>query len=115
MGQSRRSSPSIGGTLGLPVRGLRCQVHRLVGTVVDPVVPLTEPEGTTTVTPAEIIHHRRVRVLALADELGNVAAACRLMGVSRTRFYEWRKIVAAYGLDGLMPKPRRAPQLPNAT
>jgi transposase InsO family protein len=86
-----------------------------VGTVVDPVVPLTDPEGTTTVTPAEIIYHRRVRLLALADELGNAAEACRLMGVSRTRFYEWRKLAANYGTDALMPKARRTPQVPNAT
>ena len=66
-------------------------------------------------TPAEIIYHRRVRLLALADELGSVAEACRLMGVSRTRYYAWRKIVAEYGIDALLPKTRRAPQLPNAT
>ena len=77
------------------------QVHHLVGTVVDPVVPLTEPEGTTTVTPAEIIYHRRVRLLELADELGNVSAACRQMGISRTRYYEWRTVVARYGLTAL--------------
>jgi transposase InsO family protein len=86
-----------------------------MGTVVDPVVPLTDPEGTTTVTPAEIIYHRRVRLLSLAEELGNVSAACRQMGVSRTRYYEWRKIVAAFGLEALLPKQRRRPQLPNAT
>jgi transposase InsO family protein len=67
------------------------------------------------VTPAEIIYHRRVRLLSLADELGNVSAACRQMGISRTRFYEWRKVVAEYGLDALMPKDRRTPQLPHAT
>ena len=37
------------------------------------------------------------------------------MGVSRTRFYEWRKIAPSYGIEALMPKDRRAPQLPNAT
>ena len=99
----------------LPVRGLTLRVHQLVGTVVDPVVPLTEPEGTTTVTPTEIIYHRRVRLLALADELGNVSAACRQMGISRTRYYEWRQIVVEYGLEALMPKARRTAQLPNAT
>jgi transposase InsO family protein len=67
------------------------------------------------VTPAEIIYHRRVRLLSLADELGNVSAACRQMGISRTRYYEWRAIVAAYGLEALMPKERRRPQLPDAT
>ena len=66
-------------------------------------------------TPAEIIYHRRVRLLALGDELGNVAQACRQMGISRTRYYEWTAIVGQYGLEGLMPKIRRAPQLPNAT
>jgi transposase InsO family protein len=67
------------------------------------------------VTPTEIIYHRRVRLLSLADELGNVAAACRQMGISRTRYYEWRRVVATYGLEALMPKARRRPQLPNAT
>ncbi len=66
-------------------------------------------------TPTEIIYHRRVRLLELADELGNVAAACRQMGISRTRYYEWRRVVAEYGLEALMPKDRRQPQLPNAT
>jgi transposase InsO family protein len=91
------------------------RVHLLVGTVVDLVVPLTDPEGTTTVTPAEIIAHRRRRLLALADELGNVSAACRQMGISRTRYYEWRRLASAYGFDALTPKARRIPQEPNAT
>jgi len=87
----------------------------LVGTVVDPVVPSTDPKEPTTVTPTEIIYHRRVRLLSLADELGNVSAACRQMGISRTRYYEWRATVAQYGLEALMPKDRRRAQLPNAT
>ena len=66
-------------------------------------------------TPAQIIYHRRVRLLSLASELDNVAEACRQMGISRTRYYEWRRIVAQYGLEALMPKDRRHPQLPNAT
>lgn len=66
-------------------------------------------------TPAEIIYHRRVRVLAHAKQTGNVALTCRTFGVSRTRFYEWRKVAEQYGLEALMPKERRAPQLPNAT
>jgi hypothetical protein len=31
--------------------------------VVDPLVPTKEPQESTTVTPAEIIYHRRVQVL----------------------------------------------------
>lgn len=63
----------------------------------------------------EIIHQRRVRVLEHATETGNVARTCRVFGVSRTRFYEWQAVAAAYGLEALVPKPRRRPQLPNAT
>ena len=57
-------------------------------------------------TPAEIIYHRRVRVLAHAKQSGNVAATCRTFGISRTRFYEWRNVAELYGLEALMPKAR---------
>lgn len=66
-------------------------------------------------TPEDIIVARRVRVLELADELGNIAEACRLVGVSRTSFYRWRSIAELYGLDALRPKDRRRPQMPGAT
>ena len=66
-------------------------------------------------TPDQIIAHRRRRLLELAQELGNVSAACRQMGVSRTRYYEWRNATAAYGLEALIPKPRRRPQMANET
>lgn len=66
-------------------------------------------------TPDDIITQRRQRVLHLADELGNISEACRLVGVSRTSFYAWRRDVERYGTDALRPKARRKPQLPNAT
>lgn len=66
-------------------------------------------------TSAEIIYQRRVRVLALADEVANVSEACRLVGVSRTRFYEWKRLAEAYGLEALWPKDRRRAQLSNET
>jgi transposase InsO family protein len=66
-------------------------------------------------TSTDIIFHRRVRLLELADELGNISAACRTIGVSRTRYYEWCKLADNYGLDALMPKDRRRPQQPNET
>jgi transposase InsO family protein len=67
------------------------------------------------VTHAEIIYRRRVALLALAKETGNVAAACRSFGVSRTRYYEWKNRAERYGLEALMPKARRIPQMPSAT
>ena len=66
-------------------------------------------------TPAEIIYHRRVAVLDYAARVGNVAEACRVFGISRTRYYEWKALAERYGLDALMPKERRAPQMPEAT
>jgi hypothetical protein len=38
-----------------------------------------------------------------------------VFGVSRTRFYEWRSMAERYGVEALMPKARRQPQLLNAT
>jgi transposase InsO family protein len=81
---------------------------------VDPVVPTEELEETTAMTPAEIIYHRRVRVLEFAART-DVAKACRTFGVSRTTFYRWKAVADAYGLDALMPKARRAPAMPNQT
>ena len=63
----------------------------------------------------QIIYQRRVRVLEHAAETRNVAATCRTFGISRKTFYEWRNVAQRYGLEALMPKARRRPQLPNAT
>lgn len=90
-------------------------IHLVKGSVMDPVVLLKEPKESITVTPAEIIYHRRLRVLEHAQASGNVAETCRMFGISRTRYYEWRKRAQQYGVEALMPKDRRVPQLPNAT
>ena len=66
-------------------------------------------------TRAEIIYQRRIAVLDHADRVGNVAEACRVFGISRTRYYEWKGVADRYGLAALMPKERRAPQMPEAT
>lgn len=63
----------------------------------------------------QIIYQRRLRVLAHAEATGNIAETCRVFGVSRTRFYEWRAVAQRYGIEALMPKARRRPQVPNAT
>jgi transposase InsO family protein len=67
------------------------------------------------VTPAEIIYQRRIAVLDHAQRTGNVSEACRVFGISRTRYYEWKNVADRYGLDALMPKGRRKPQMPEAT
>ena len=98
----------------LPVHVLRLQVRHFLGAAMDPVVPSTEPEEPTAVTPSEIIFHRRVRVLEHAAKT-SVAEAHRVFGVSRKTIHAWKRLAEAYGLEALMPKARRAPAMPNAT
>jgi len=50
------------------------------------------------------VHAFRLRVLQRAEELGNVSAACREAGISRTLYYRWRKRFTYYGIDGLHPR-----------
>ena len=40
---------------------------------------------------ASKVAQQRLSVLELARELGNVAEACRLRGMDRTSFYEWKR------------------------
>ena len=93
---------------------MRLQVPLLVGLVVDPLVPTKEPQESTTVTPAEIIYHRRVQVLDRAGQT-SVAEACRTFGISRTTSYRWAGRAQRYGLAALLPKGRRPPVMPTAT
>jgi transposase InsO family protein len=93
---------------------MRLQVHHMVATAMDPLVPTKEPKEPITVTPAEIIYHRRVCVIEHARKT-NVSEACRTFGVSRTTFYRWQRRVETGGLEALMPKGRRPPAMPNQT
>ena len=86
----------------------------MVGLVVDPLVPTKEPQEPTTVTPAEIIYHRRVQVLDRAGQT-SVTEACRTLGVSRTTYDRWAGRAQRSGLAALVPKGRRPPVLPTAT
>ena len=49
----------------------------------------------------------RLQVLAEAERIGNVSAACRQFGISRTVFYEWRRAFRQYGREAVRPKPAR--------
>jgi len=61
----------------------------------------------------DVIHRHRVRLFALARELGNVRQACRVMGVHPSTYYRWRREVLAWGLEALRPRERRRPRMPN--
>lgn len=50
------------------------------------------------------VHAFRLHVLHRAQELGNISAACREAGISRTLYYRWKSRFTLYGRDGLHPK-----------
>ena len=55
----------------------------------------------------------RLRLFTLADELGNVSAACRAMGVDRSTYYRLKAKVDRWGLEALNVRERRRPRMPN--
>ena len=59
-----------------------------------------------------IIKHK-MGLLNLAEELGNVSQACRVMGVSRDTFYRVREAQESGGIEALLHKDRRTPNLKN--
>jgi transposase InsO family protein len=73
--------------------------------------------GESDMTTSKKVARRKLSLLELAGELGNVSRACRVMGYSRQQFYEIRRNFQTYGADGLIdrlpgprgPHPNRVP------
>jgi hypothetical protein len=65
-------------------------------------------------TQDDALYRFRVRVFGIAEEMGSVRAACRVMGIHPSTFYRWRAQVLRFGLDILHPRERRQPRMPNA-
>ena len=59
-----------------------------------------------------IVKHK-VGLLNLADELGNISKACKMMGVSRDTFYRYKEAVDDGGVESLFDKNRRVPNPKN--
>ena len=59
-----------------------------------------------------IIKHK-LGLLNLAEELGNVSKACKVMGLSRDTFYRYKEAVEEGGVEALFDKTRRKPNLKN--
>ena len=60
----------------------------------------------------KIIKHK-VGLLNLAEELGNVSKACQIMGLSRDTFYRYKSAVEDGGVEALLDRTRRHPNLKN--
>ena len=63
-------------------------------------------------TTNSIIKHK-VGLLNLAEELQNVSKACKVMGVSRDTFYRYQEMAEQGGVDALINRSRRVPNLKN--
>jgi len=55
----------------------------------------------------------KVGLLNLAEELGNVSKACKIMGFSRDTFYRYKSAHEEGGVDALLDKSRRKPNIRN--
>lgn len=60
----------------------------------------------------KIIKHK-VGLLNLAEELGNVSKACKIMGLSRDTFYRYKSAVEDGGVEALFDQDRRKPNIKN--
>lgn len=60
----------------------------------------------------KIISHK-VGLLNLAEELGNISKACKVMGYSRDTFYRYRDAVDEGGMEALLEKSRKRPNHKN--
>lgn len=56
----------------------------------------------------------RLRLFALAKELGSVRGACRMLGVHHSMYYRWQRQLVRFGPEILRPRERRRPRMPNA-
>ena len=63
----------------------------------------------------DVLYGFRLRLFSLAEELGNVRAACRIFGIHPSTYYRWRGPVLRSGLEMLRPRERRPPRMPNQT
>jgi transposase InsO family protein len=61
------------------------------------------------------IIRNKLGLLNLAEELGNVSKACQIMGFSRDTFYRYKELVEEGGIENLIEKTRRKPNLRNRT
>ena len=61
-----------------------------------------------------VIKHK-VGLLNLAEELGNISKACKMMGYSRDTFYRYKNAMENGGIDSLLNRNRKKPNFKNRT
>jgi hypothetical protein len=66
-------------------------------------------------TPQEMLLKHKLSLLQLAEQLQNIRTACKMMGVSRQRYYDIKQRFEQAGVSGLHDKTRQLPRMPNQT
>src|SRR5262245_37454599 len=72
------------------------------GTLMSPNV--RQPHQDASMITDARIARRKLSLLELAQELGNVSRACKIVGYSRQQFYEIRRNYQTFGAAGLVDK-----------
>ena len=72
-----------------------------------------DPRKVTPMTTNQKLIKNKIGLLNLAEELGNVARACKVMGFSRDTFYRYQELVAEGGVENLIEKTRKKPNMKN--
>ena len=55
----------------------------------------------------------KISILQLAEKLDSSSQACKVAGIARSSFYEIKKAYEQFGREGLVPRPKRRPRMPN--
>lgn len=75
--------------------------HAALGLGIEELRSFTNPDEENVMTTGKKVARRKLSLLELATELGNVSKACKIMGYSRQQFYDIRRNFQAFGSEGL--------------
>jgi len=64
-------------------------------------------------TQQQYIIHRKMNIVQLSEQLGNISEACRKLGVSRQHYYDIKVALQEEGVEGLLEKARTNPRIRN--
>ena len=64
-------------------------------------------------THQQYIIRRKLNIIELSNQLGNISEACRKLGVSRQHYYDIKTALEQEGIEGLLEKARTKPRIGN--
>jgi len=62
-------------------------------------------------TQQQYIIKRKLNIVELAEQLGNISSACRQLGVSRRHYYDIKTALEEEGVEGLLEQARNRPRI----